>query len=136
MTYLSYSDTRKQLRHMLDAAASGVPVGIKRHDSRIVLVELTKLQEILESCPQLGRPQAVAEAVGWSVFLPGTPIAADGADLDEALDEFILALREYAEDWEQRLMHAPNHSKNWPVVFLVSMSSDSELADWIRGNHL
>ena len=132
MTCLSYSDTRKQLRHMLDAAASAVPVGIKRHDSRVVLVELTKLQEILESCPQLGRPQAVAEAGGWSVFLPGTPIA---ADLDEALDEFILALREYAEDWEQRLMYAPNHSKNWPVVFLVSMSSDSEWA-WIRGNHL
>ncbi len=35
-------------------------------------------------------------------------MAADGSTFDEALDETILALREYAEDWQARLLDAPN----------------------------
>ena len=134
MTYLSFTETRKQLRLMLDRAGNGVPTGIERHDSRVALLELGRLQEILASCRLVGRPEAVAEAGGWSVLLPGTPVAADGGDLDEAVDEFVLALREYAEDWQERLMHAPNHSGNWPLVQLVALSSDDELADWVRGS--
>jgi predicted RNase H-like HicB family nuclease len=59
------------------------------------------------------RAQVVAEAGGWSVFIPGLPVAADGATLDEALDEMTLAQREYAEDWQNRLLDAPNHANNW-----------------------
>jgi len=38
----------------------------------------------------------LAENNGWSIFLPGLPISADGATLDEALDGAVLALRDYA----------------------------------------
>ena len=75
----------------------------------------------------------MAEADGWSVFLPGTPIAADGAELDEAVEEFIDALREYAQDWEDRLRLVPNHEHLWPLVLFVSMSSDDEIASWVYG---
>ena len=85
---------------------------------------------------QLGKPEAVTEAGGWSVFLPGTPIAADGTELAEAVEEFIQALREYAEDWEGRLRLLPNHEHLGSLVLFVSMSSDDEIANWVHGRGL
>ena len=134
MTFLPVTETRQQLHRMLDAAGSGVPVGIERGDDRVALIEADRLRELLTTCPLPGWPEAVAEAGGWSVFLPGTPIAAEGADLEEALDEFLLAVREYADDWQERLRRAPDHAANWPLVQLAALSSENELADWARGS--
>lgn len=135
MQLLTFTDTRRRLREVLDAAEAGKPIGIERHGRRVALVERDRLQGLLADSWQLGRPEAVAEAGGWSVFLPGTPIAADGADLEEAVEEFIDALREYAEDWEERLRLVPNHEHLWPLVLFVSMSSDAELASWAFGRN-
>ena len=134
MTFLSFTDTRRHLRDALNAAEAGVPVGISRRDSRVALVDVGLLQELLTSCPQVQSPEAVAEDGGWTVLLPGTPIAAEGDSLDDAVEELIVALREYAEDWIERLKHAPNHADNWPLVQLVCLSTDAKLADWIRGS--
>ncbi|MCY3616885.1 MAG: prevent-host-death protein [Acidimicrobiaceae bacterium] len=134
MQYLSYTDTRSHLREVLDTAEAGLPIGIRRHDTLVSLVESGRLREILMDSRRLRRPEAVVEAGGWSVFLPGTPVAADGADLAEAVDEFVAALREYAEDWQARLRFAPNHQQHWPLVQLVSLASDADLAEWTRGS--
>lgn len=133
MQFLTYSETRRRLREVLDAAEAGQAAGIERRGSRVALVERDRLHGLLADSWRLGRPEAVAEAGGWSVFLPGTPIAADGADMDEALEEFTVALREYAQDWDERLRLAPNHEYMWPLVLFVSMSSDAEIASWVRG---
>ncbi len=133
MTFLSYTDTRNRLKEVLDTADLGVPVGVERHGRRVVMVDMARLAELLANSPRLSRPEAVAEANGWSVLLPGTPIAADGADLDEATEEFVTALREYADDWIERLRLAPNHARHWPLVHFVSLSSDADLAGWVRG---
>ncbi|MFY1694757.1 hypothetical protein [Solwaraspora sp. WMMA2101] len=79
------------------------------------------------------RAQVVAEA-GGSVFIPGLPIAADGGTFDEAITEMIVALREYAEDWQERLHDAPNHRKNWALVQMISLSDDDQLRDWLVGS--
>lgn len=134
MQYLTYTDTRSHLREVLDTAEAGLPIGIRRHDRLVALIESGRLREVLMDSRRLRRPEAVAEAEGWSVFLPGTPIAADGADLAEAVDEFVAALREYAEDWQARLRFAPNHQQHWPLVQLVSLTSDDDLAEWARGS--
>ncbi len=134
MEYLSYTDTRSQLREVLDTAEAGLPIGIQRHGKQVALIESGRLREVLLDSRRLRRPEAVAEAGGWSVFLPGTPIAADGADLDEAVDEFVAALREYAEDWETRLRFAPNHQHHWLLVQFVSLNSDADMAAWARGS--
>lgn len=133
MQFLTYSETRRRLREVLDAAEAGKAAGIERRGSRVALVERDRLHCLLADSWRLGRPEAVAEAGGWSMFLPGTPIAADGADLDEAVEEFIEALREYAQDWEERLRLTPNHEHLWPLVLFVSMSSDAEIASWVHG---
>jgi predicted RNase H-like HicB family nuclease len=75
----------------------------------------------------------VPEAGGWSVFFPGLPIAADGATFDEAVAETVDALRDYADDWQERLLDSPNHRDNWGLVQLVSLSDDEQLRDWIVG---
>jgi hypothetical protein len=58
---------------------------------------------------------------------------ADGATFDEAIDDVIDALREYAEDWQDRLLDAPNHANNWGLVQLISLSDDEQLRDWLVG---
>ena len=133
MQFLTYSETRRRLREVLDAAEAGKAAGIERRGSQVALVERNRLQSLLADSWRLGRPEALAEAGGWSVFLPGTPIAADGADVDEAVEEFTEALREYAHDWEERLRLAPNHEHMWPLVLFVAMSSDAEIANWVHG---
>ena len=131
MQFLTYSETRRRLREMLDAAESGKATGVERRGNRVALVERDRLHGLLTDSWRLGRPEVVAEEGGWSVFLPGTPIAADGADLEEAVEEFIDALREYAQDWEERLRLAANHEHLWPLVMFVAMSSDAEVANWV-----
>lgn len=78
----------------------------------------------------------VAEADGWSVFIAGTPVAADGATLDEAIHGTVDALREYAADWIDHLSTAANQAGNWGMVQLVVLSSDDELADWLSAGQL
>ena len=109
--YATFNDARNHLKHMLDAA---------------------RLREQLAVLPGL-RVEAVSEAGGWSMFVPGIPVAADGATFDEAADEMVLALREYAEDWAERLRLAPNHAGNWALVQLVGLSDDAELRAWVAG---
>lgn len=43
------------------------------------------------------------------------------------------ALREYADDWQDRLLDAPNHREHWGLVQLVSLSNDEQLRDWLIG---
>lgn len=95
-------------------------------------MDMTRPSKFLPDAPRLRHPEAVAEGDRWTVFLPGTPIAADGADLDEAAEEFATALREYADDWIERLKFAPNHAQHWPLVHFVSLSSDADLTGWVR----
>jgi hypothetical protein len=76
-------------------------------------------------------PCVVAETDGWSVFLPGLPIAADGTTFDAAVDEMVQALREYAEDWQARLRGAPNHRNNGDLVQLISLRDDDQLREWV-----
>ena len=79
------------------------------------------------------RAAVVAEGGGWSVFIPGLPVAADGPTFDEAIEEMVQALRDYADDWQDRLLNAPNHRDNWGLVQLICLSDDSQLRDWLAG---
>ena len=79
------------------------------------------------------RAEMVPEGGGWSVFIPGLPVAADGLTFADAMQEMVDALREYALDWQERLLDAPNHRDNWGLVQLISLSDDGQLRDWLAG---
>jgi hypothetical protein len=82
----------------------------------------------------LGQAQIVAESDGWSAFIPGLPISADGGTRDQAIAELIDALREYAVDWREWLRDAPNHRRHQGLVQLIEMSDDERLRDLLVGD--
>jgi hypothetical protein len=79
------------------------------------------------------RAEVVSEAGGWSVFISGPPVAVDGVTFDEAVVEMIDSLREYADDWQKRLLGSPNHREYRGLVRLISLSNDDQLRAWIVG---
>jgi predicted RNase H-like HicB family nuclease len=129
----SYTDARSHLKDLLDAAERGRVATVRRDSRTTALVDRERLRYFLASVSP-SRAQVVAEDGGWSVFIPGLPVAADGASFDEALDEMIVAMREYAEDWQARLLDAPNHANNWGLVQLVTLSDDQQLREWLVGS--
>lgn len=131
--YDSYSDARAHLKDLLDAAERGRVATVRRDAASAAVLDAARLRHFLATVVP-SRAQVVPEADGWSVFIPGLPIAADGPTFDEALDEMVQALREYAEDWQDRLLDAPNHRDNWGLVQLISLSDDGQLRDWLAGS--
>jgi Antitoxin of toxin-antitoxin, RelE / RelB, TA system len=131
--YDSYTDARAHLKDLLDAAERGRVATVRRDSARTAVVDVERLRSFLATLIP-SRAQVVPEAGGWSVFLSGVPVAADGASFDEAVTEMIDALREYAQDWEERLLDAPNHRENWGLVQLISLSDDAQLRAWIVGD--
>ncbi|MEV0681535.1 prevent-host-death protein [Actinosynnema sp. NPDC050436] len=131
--YDSYTDARAHLKDLLDAAETGRVATVRRDSATTAVVDVKRLRDFLASIVP-ARTQVVPEAGGWSVFIPGLPVAADGASFDEAITEMIDALREYADDWQERLLNAPNHRDNWGLVHLISFSDDEQLRDWLVGS--
>ncbi len=132
LTFDSYSEARDHLKEVLDTADRGEPVVVRRQGHAAAVVNVERLRDLLiHRCPPDAR--VVPEAGGWSILLPGLPIAADGSTLDQALDEMVLALREYAADWCDHLKDAPNHRENWGLVQMVSLSDDAQIKEWLAG---
>ncbi|HEX5594599.1 MAG TPA: hypothetical protein VFX61_01045 [Micromonosporaceae bacterium] len=129
----SYTQARAHLKDLLDAAERGRVATVRRDNAQAAVVDAGRLRQFLAAvCPS--RAQIVAEGDGWSIFIPGLPIAADGATFDEAIAEAVDALRDYAEDWQERLLDAPNHRNNWGLVQLISLSDDDQLRAWLIGS--
>ena len=126
------TDVRQHWRTHLDRASEQLPVAFSRGDETFSLVSSSLLQGLLRR--SVPAPVVVAEDDGWSVFLDGYPIAADGADLDEALEDFVVALTDYVDAWVDRLHTVSNHQGAAPLALLVKSSSPDELREWARGS--
>jgi hypothetical protein len=114
----------------LDLAAEGRPVPFRRDGEEFVLLPAELMRDVLRRA--VAPPEVVAEQDGWSVLLHGHPVAADGATLDEALADFLSALRDYVEAWEERLHTAPDHRHAAALVQLVALEDDDALTAWAR----
>lgn len=128
----NYTEARTHLKELLDATDEGRVATVRQGNGRAAVVDVEQLRQHLSSAYP-SKAEVVAEAGGWSVFVPGLPITADGPTFDEALNELVDALREYADDWQERLRLAPNHQANWSLVQLIALSDDRQLADWLVG---
>lgn len=130
--YDSYSEGRTHLKDLLDAAERGRLATVRRESATAAVVDVDRLRHFLASVIP-SRAEAVPEADGWSVFLPGLPVGADGSTFEEAIAEMVEALREYADDWQDRLLEAPNHREHWGLVQLIGLSDDEQLRSWLVG---
>lgn len=129
--YNTVSEARAHFSALIDAAEAGVPTTVRRDRRRAAVVDADRLRHFLVSV-RPARAEVVPESGGWSIMLPGLPIAADGETFEDALDEMVAALREYAEDWADHLRHASNHEQNWGLVQIIDLSSDEQLRDWLQ----
>ena len=130
--YDSYTKAREHLKDVLDQAENGQVVTVRRESVTAAVLDAGRLRHFLASVvPPCAK--VVAEAEGWSAFIPGLPVAGAGATYDAAVADMADALREYAEDWP-RLQHAPNHRERWGLVQLVALSDDDQLRQWITGS--
>jgi len=124
----------------LNAAAQRRPVVFHRGEQDFALLPASLLRDVLSRA--VPAPEVIAEDDGWTVLLPGHPVAADGVTLDDALRDFADALRDfadalrdYADAWNERLHQAPNHQHAAALVQHVSVSDDEQLLAWVRGPH-
>ncbi len=131
--FATLTEGRAHFTDLFDAAESGRPASVRRESSRAAIVDADRFRHALTEL-RPARAELVAEAGGWTIVIPGLPVAADAATVDEALDGMVEALRDYADDWNDRLLHAPNHSQNWGLVQLIVLSGDQQIKDWLVGH--
>lgn len=131
--FSSYTQARQQFRAVLDAARQGLVTTVDRDDERFVVVSAEQQRQDLAAL-RPANAVVVPEGGGWAVMFPGLPVHGDGDSFDEALQDAIVALREYAEDWNARLRAAPNHRLHHAVVELIELSTDAQLRDWLVGS--
>src|SRR5260370_20111001 len=130
--YESSSAARQNFKDRWDAAGRGQVATVRRYSGTAAVLDAGRLRQFLAAVAP-SRAKVWAGAGGWSVFIPGLPLAADGDSLDDAITDMIEALREYAHDWQDRLLNAPNHRDNLGLVQLVELSSDDELRTLLQG---
>lgn len=130
VNYGSAREAREHFKDLLDAADEGRPAAVTRGERRVAAVDADRLVHFLMRLHPAG-VQAVADGDGWSIFVPGVPVAADGATIEDAVEEMVDALRDYAEAWTERLRLAPNHEDNWGLVQIVTLASDDQLRNWL-----
>jgi hypothetical protein len=124
------SDARQHWREVLDAAQEGKAVIVRRDDAPAVVLDASRLRHFLASVVP-SRAVLVAEEDQFSIYLEHQPIAANGATLDDAIDEMVAALRTYAVAWHEVLGSSLNHRDNWGLVQLIDLSGDDQLRTWL-----
>lgn len=129
--YGSFTEARSHLKEVLDATARGRTVTVRRDDqiSAVMPVELIRAHFFRTLVPGVNVTREDGRTIA---LMEGLPFVSEGADVDGALADLALSLREYADDWEDRLQHAPNHASNWALVQLVKLSTDGQLRDWFE----
>lgn len=132
ITYTS-TEARTHWGDIMDASQSGVPVTIGRKGSAVSAV--TDAERLRAYLAETLEPRALtfSENGVYAIVLDRRGFASEGETLDAAIDDMIVQLREYAEDWEEHFSAAPNHQGNWPLVQLLSISSDDQIRDWLIG---
>jgi antitoxin (DNA-binding transcriptional repressor) of toxin-antitoxin stability system len=131
--FASFTEARKHLPRVLDAAREGLVTTVTRDQETFVVISAdTRGEELRRLLP--ARAVVVAEGGGWAAFLPGVPVHGDAETFDAAIEDLLVALREYAEDWNDRLHTTPNHLQHRSLVELVELSDDAQLRDWLLDN--
>ena len=128
--YASFTEARKALKDILDAAENGSMVSIARGARVTVVADRDRLRDHLASTLPSGA-RVVADGAAWVILMPNTPLVAEGDTFDRAVDDLIANLREYAAEWPVHFQAAPNHARNWALVQLVNLSDDDQLRDWL-----
>lgn len=112
-------EARDQLKAVLDEAERGGAVVIRR--ARPVVVALRDDIEDLLAAAAPFEVQSAVTGGQFAFWLDQVPVHAAAAGLDQAEDEFLDALVDYADLWHRELRHAPNHAGNRFLALRVAL---------------
>jgi len=115
-------EARDHWREILDRVEGGV-VAVVRRTSPVVLAPRALVADALaELYPFDVKVSVQPDEV--AMWLDGVPVHGAGPTYAEAVECFLDALVEYAQDWVADLRHAPNHRRNGGLVAQVIMYAD------------
>lgn len=139
LRYETLQASRANLSSVIDTAQEGLMVSLQRGGSdreiragSVAVVKTAVLRDLLE--------KLVADSVEvehnpeeglYTAGLRGLPLAAEAESLSDVFNELVDEIRDYADDWVNRLRFAPNHEGNVPIVYLAQTMSDDELHGWL-----
>jgi hypothetical protein len=128
--YATTTEARSQFRALLDCAFEGRVVTVQRESERFVVVEIDRqVRRLMRARP--AQAVVVREGGGWAALLTGLPIHGEGETFDGAIGDLIEAVRNYAEDWNDHLLTAPNHRENWDLAQIGELATDAQLRTWL-----
>lgn len=130
--FATLSDARSHLPQLTDAAVAGRPVSYSRDGRQIAAVDAARLRDALSQLHP-ARAEVFREDGQVGMVISELGLAVEGGTFDDAVSELVIALKEYAADWDDHLLNAPNHANNWGIVQLIALSTDAQLAGWVRG---
>lgn len=112
-------EARDHFKELMDRAENG-GVAVLRRNSAMVLVD----RDLFDSALAAKHPFDVKVNLAdgqTSMWMDGIPVHGVGDSYDEAEEDFLNALVDYAEAWIQELRFAPNHRANGGLVERVLM---------------
>ena len=139
LSYETLAESRSHLPAILDAAQDGLMVTLARGRSRrhaadgtVSVVKTDVLLGLLE--------RIVADSIEadfnaddelHTVGIRGLPLATEAEQLGDAVAELVGDIRDYCDDWVERLRFVSNHAGNVPLVYLAQSMDDDDLQNWI-----
>jgi hypothetical protein len=130
--YDTTSSARTSFKRVIDGAVRGSSVTVRRDGDSVAVVDATRYRRFLART--VAADVRVLEEDGVFAMIMADPaIAVEDEDYEALVADMVLALREYAEDWQDHLLSAPNHAENWGLVQLVELSDDAQLTAWLLG---
>ena len=130
--FATLREARSHMTDLTDAALSGRPVSYARDGRQVAVGDAERLRGALSKLHP-ARAVAFQEVGGVGIAISELGLAVEGGGFAEAVREMVIALREYAADWDDHLLNAPNHANNWALVQIIALSTDEQLATWVRG---
>ena len=103
-----------------------------RDGRQVAAVDAARLRDALSKLHP-ARTEVFEEDGGVGIAISELGLAVEGDTFNDAVTEMVIALREYAVDWDDHLLTAPNHVNNWGLVQIIALSTDEQLAAWVRG---
>lgn len=132
--YETTRSARTSFEQVIDGAVRGSSVTVRRDGDSVAVVDATRYRRYLARTVTADVRVRQEDGV-FAMIMVDPAITVEDEDYEALVADMLLSLREYAKDWQNHLMTAPNHAENWGLVQLVELSDDTQLTAWLLGTN-